>query len=135
MPSSAPPASLFAHLRHLAPTHRDPLSLYAPLLSAVLSKLNEPILIQNLFDDLCPRLAPLAQTDEPDWLAFHRPAGDVARAKLVVAVRIREALLKVGAITDRISPSLPLTIAWPSTCSVSKLHFTPLETHASIYSP
>lgn len=76
-----------------------PYAVHVPLLSAVLSRLNEPDAISELFDFAVHHLEPAAAVDEPGWATVVRDdwlALDVrGRSALVLAVRVREALLKV----------------------------------------
>jgi hypothetical protein len=98
MTPAVPFSSLLAHLRRLNPTHSSPVSFYAPLLAGVLSKLNEPELITELYDDLVGKLQPMGKEEEPSWLASAVNGSDMqdeGKGKVVVAVRMREALLKV----------------------------------------
>lgn len=103
--STTPFFTLLAHLLALNANHSDPFSLYGPLLCSVLSRLNEPELIAVLFDDLCERLEPVGDGRIPDWIGLigkdtKDGLSEKSMAKLVVAVRIREALLKVSSTVD-----------------------------------
>lgn len=113
--SSTPFPALLAHFLALNPDYSNPFSLYAPLLCAVLSKLNEPELILLLFDDLCDRLEPVPSGKVPDWVEListeaREDLGEKEMAKLVVAVRIREALLKVSSTSPSLRPFPPVLL-------------------------
>lgn len=119
MPTTPFP-TLLAHLLALNPNHSDPFSLYGPLLCSVLSRLNEPELILVLFDDLCERLESVGDGRIPDWIRLigkdtRDGLSEKSMAKLVVAVRIREALLKVSSTSPSFSLPLPFPIV-PSGC-------------------
>ena len=83
--SPVPFSALLNHLRSLFPSHKDPTSPYAPLLCAVLARLNEPELVVEVIEDLLPRLT-----------KGELENGGGAEDKDVVCVtRVREAMYKV----------------------------------------
>ncbi|KAL7415805.1 hypothetical protein BDY24DRAFT_382269 [Mrakia frigida] len=154
--STTPFFTLLAHLLALNANHSDPFSLYGPLLCSVLSRLNEPELIAVLFDDLCERLEPVGDGRIPDWIGLigkdtKDGLSEKSMAKLVVAVRIREALLKsfplIGfplTISSLTSFSTHLSTShldiWPSILQIESLHpfptaFEPLDPRTPLHNP
>lgn len=89
------PPKLLSYLKSLFPDAASPLSRFVPLLSTVLSSLNEPELILELFDDACLNLVDSFQP--PDWIEVvgGKSLSAQVLGKLIIAVRSREALLKV----------------------------------------
>ena len=77
----------------------EPYAIHLPLLCAVLSRLNEPQAICDLFDTTVDHLPADGSVAEPSWSAVIQTEWAAFRSKdggaLVLAIRIREALLKV----------------------------------------
>lgn len=92
-------SSFSSQLPALLPETVDPTSVTVPLLIAVLSRLNEPDAILELFDAAVDRLASEGAVDRPAWASVVQSEWDAmgssTRGALVLAVRSREALLKV----------------------------------------